>query len=117
MWRKLSRNAARKQKHFRARYKINGTASKPRLNVFKSHQNFYAQLIDDVKGITLASVSTLSSKEYSGNIESARKIGLLMGDKINKLGFKEVVFDRGGYIFHGRVKAFAESVREKGVKF
>ncbi|UWV77980.1 50S ribosomal protein L18 [Mycoplasmopsis cynos] len=113
----MSRNAARKQKHFRARYKINGTASKPRLNVFKSHQNFYAQLIDDVKGITLASVSTLSSKEYSGNIESARKIGLLMGDKINKLGFKEVVFDRGGYIFHGRVKAFAESVREKGVKF
>ncbi|UWV93080.1 50S ribosomal protein L18 [Mycoplasmopsis cynos] len=113
----MIKKCCKKQKHFRARYKINGTASKPRLNVFKSHQNFYAQLIDDVKGITLASVSTLSSKEYSGNIESARKIGLLMGDKINKLGFKEVVFDRGGYIFHGRVKAFAESVREKGVKF
>nr|WP_322958812.1 50S ribosomal protein L18 [Mycoplasmopsis canis]WQQ12156.1 50S ribosomal protein L18 [Mycoplasmopsis canis] len=114
---KLSRNEARKQKHSRARYRINGIASKPRLNVFKSHQNFYAQLIDDVKGVTIASVSSLSSKEYSGNIEAAKKLGSLMGDKINKLGITEVVFDRGGYIFHGRVKAFAEAVREKGVKF
>ncbi|WBP84379.1 50S ribosomal protein L18 [Mycoplasmopsis edwardii] len=117
MMAKLSRNEARKQKHFRARYRVSGTATKPRLNVFKSHQNFYAQLIDDVKGVTLASASTLSSKEYGGNVESAKKLGLLMGDKINKLGIKEIVFDRSGYIFHGRVKAFAESVREKGVKF
>ncbi|VEU70196.1 50S ribosomal protein L18 [Mycoplasmopsis glycophila] len=114
---KLSRNQARKVKHVRLRQHISGTATKPRLNVFKSHQNFYAQLIDDTKGITLASVSTLNSGTYGGNVEAAKNLGLAMGDKINALGIKEIVFDRAGYIYHGRVKAFAESVREKGVKF
>ncbi|WP_241007010.1 MULTISPECIES: 50S ribosomal protein L18 [unclassified Mycoplasma] len=114
---KLSRNQARKVKHQRARYWINGTATKPRLNVFKSHQNFYAQLIDDQKRVTLASVSTLKDETYGGNIKAAEKLGELMGEKINSLGIKEVVFDRGGYLYHGRVKAFAESVRAKGVKF
>lgn len=113
----LSRNKARKIKHNRSRYHINGTAAKPRLNVFKSHQNLYAQLIDDQAGITLASVSTLKNSEYSGNIAAASKLGELMGEKIVKLNIKEVVFDRGGYLYHGRVKAFAEAVRSKGVKF
>ncbi|TNK84051.1 50S ribosomal protein L18 [Mycoplasmopsis pullorum] len=114
---KLSRNQARKIKHVRLRQHISGTAVKPRLNVFKSHQNLYAQLIDDSKGVTLTSVSTLKDAEYGGNVAAASKLGALMGDKINALGIKEVVFDRGGYIYHGRVKAFAEAVREKGVKF
>lgn len=114
---KLSRTQARKVKHARLRDKLKGTATKPRLSVFKSHQNFYAQLIDDSKGVTLASVSTLSDKAYGGNIEAAKALGLVMGDKINSLGIKEIVFDRGGNIYHGRIKAFAESVREKGVKF
>ncbi|WP_324672924.1 50S ribosomal protein L18 [Mycoplasma sp. 888] len=112
-----SRNAARKVKHVRLRQHISGTATKPRLNVFKSHQNFYAQLIDDTKGVTLASVSTLKNEKYSGNIVAAAELGKLMGEKINKLGITEIVFDRGGYIYHGRVKAFAEAVREQGVKF
>lgn len=116
---KLSRNEARKVKHTRIRHQQNiyGTATKPRLNVFKSLSNFYAQLIDDQTNKTLASVSTLNDKEYSGNIAAAAKLGALMGEKINELGIKEIVFDRGGYIYHGRVKAFAEAVREKGVKF
>ncbi|KKB27061.1 LSU ribosomal protein L18p (L5e) [Mycoplasmopsis meleagridis] len=115
----LSRNEARKVKHLRERQHIFGTAQKPRLNVFKSHQNFYAQLIDDVKGITLVAVSTYKKGEYHGNIQSAKELGKLMAEKINHLKIKELVFDRGGYIYHGRVKAFAESVREhaKGVKF
>lgn len=114
---KLSRNQARKVKHVRLRQHIVGSSVKPRLNVFKSHQNLYAQLIDDSKGVTLTSASTLSNKEYSGNIKAASELGSVMGQKIVDLGIKEVVFDRGGYIYHGRVKAFAEAVREKGVKF
>lgn len=114
---KLSRNQARKQKHNRSRHYIKGTAAKPRLNVFKSHQNLYAQLIDDIQGVTLTSASTLTFPEYGGNMAAAAKLGALMGEKINQLKISEVVFDRGGYIFHGRVKAFADAVREKGVNF
>lgn len=115
----LSRNKARLVKHLRERQTIKGTASKPRLVVFKSHQNFYAQLIDDLKGHTLASVSTYVKGEYHGNVVSAQKAGEQMAQKISELGIKELVFDRGGYIYHGRVKAFAEAVRQhaKGVKF
>lgn len=113
----LSRNQARVSKHKRQREYISGTSTKPRLNVFKSHQNFYAQLIDDIKGVTLTSVSTLKNEKYSGNINAAKELGSLMAEKILALKIKEVVFDRSGYIFHGRVKAFAEAVREKGVKF
>lgn len=115
----LSRNQARQVKHLRERQKISGTANKPRLNVFKSHQNFYAQLIDDTKGVTIASVSTYVKGEYHGNIQSAAEAGKKMAELINKLGITELVFDRGGYVYHGRVKAFAEAVREhaKGVKF
>ncbi|MCS4536882.1 50S ribosomal protein L18 [Mycoplasma sp. CSL7475-4] len=115
----LSRNQARQKKHLRERQSIIGTASKPRLSVFKSHQNFYAQLIDDSKGVTLASVSTLAKGEFHGNIASAAEAGKLMAQKINELNLTQIVFDRSGYIYHGRVKAFAEAVREnvKGVKF
>ncbi|WP_036463576.1 50S ribosomal protein L18 [Mycoplasmopsis sturni] len=114
---KLSRNAARKAKHIRIRQKIAGTSLKPRLSVFKSHQNFYAQLIDDSKGVTLASISTLKDATYGGNIAAAAALGEKFGDAILKLGIQELVFDRSGYIYHGRVKAFAEAVRAKGVKF
>ncbi|UUD34861.1 50S ribosomal protein L18 [Mycoplasmopsis caviae] len=118
----LSRNQARQVKHLRERQSISGTATKPRLCVFKSHTNFYAQLIDDTTGHTLASVSTLDPKakgKYHGNITSATKAGEEMGTKIVALKLKEIVFDRSGYIYHGRVKAFAEGVRNtaKGVKF
>ncbi|WP_027120439.1 50S ribosomal protein L18 [Mycoplasmopsis lipofaciens] len=112
-----SRNEARKVKHLKERQKISGTALKPRLCVFKSNQNFYAQLIDDERGITLASVSTLVKGEYHGNVESAKQAGLKMGDLIKKMKLESIVFDRSGYIYHGKVKAFAEAVREKGVKF
>ncbi|VEU78031.1 50S ribosomal protein L18 [Mycoplasmopsis columbinasalis] len=115
----LSRNQARKVKHLRERQTIRGTATKPRLAVFKSHQNFYAQLIDDVAGHTLAAVSTLEKGKYHGNIASAAAAGEKMAALITKLNITELVFDRGGYIYHGKVKAFAEAVRAhaKGVKF
>lgn len=113
-----SRNEARKAKHLRIRSKISGTASKPRLNVFKSLKNFEAQLIDDVAGKTLVQSSTLKLKiAKGGNIDAAKAVGTTLGEKMSALGIKEVVFDRSGYIYHGRVKAFADAVREKGVKF
>ncbi|MGV2393130.1 UNVERIFIED_CONTAM: 50S ribosomal protein L18 [Campylobacter lari] len=116
---KLSRNEARKVKHLRERQHISGTATKPRLCVFKSLQNFYAQLIDDTTGKTLLSVSTLENGKYNGGIKAASELGKVMGEKIAKLNISELVFDRSGYVYHGRVKAFAEAVREtaKGVKF
>lgn len=116
---KLSRNQARQVKHLRERQSIIGTSEKPRLCVYKSHQNFYAQLIDDSKGTTLASVSTLEKGKYHGSVADAAKVGTLMGEKITKLGLSAIVFDRSGYIYHGKVKAFADAVREaaKGVKF
>ena len=79
--------------------------------------DFYAQLIDDSKGITLASASTVNDKNYSGNIEAAKKLGHTFGKKIKELKIKEIVFDRSGYIYHGKVKSFAEAIREEGVKF
>ncbi|WGI36572.1 50S ribosomal protein L18 [Mesomycoplasma lagogenitalium] len=115
---KLSRNQARIKKHNRIKAKLAlGTAIKPRLSVYKSLSNFYAQLIDDSTGKTLASVSTLKNAEYGGNIKAAEKVGTLMGQKINELKIQSIVFDRSGYIYHGRVKAFAEAVRKEGVKF
>ncbi|MBT1317836.1 50S ribosomal protein L18 [Mycoplasma bovis] len=113
----LSRNQARQLKHRRERQHISGTTVKPRLCVFKSLQNFYAQLIDDTKGITLASVSTLEKGKFNGNIQAATAAGEKMGEIIKGLKIESIVFDRSGYIYHGRVKAFAEAVRSKGVKF
>lgn len=115
---KLSRNQARVKKHNRVKAKLSlGTAIKPRLTVYKSLQNFYAQLVDDSTGRTLASVSTAKDATYGGNIAAATKAGTLMGQKINELKIENIVFDRSGYIYHGRVKAFAEAVRNEGVKF
>lgn len=116
---KADKNIARLRRHRRVRGKISGTANCPRLNVFRSNTNIYAQIIDDTKAITLVSASTLD-KEFSGNggnKEAARKVGNLIAQRAIEKGINEVVFDRGGYIFHGRVKELAEGAREGGLKF
>ena len=116
---KADTNKARLHRHKRVRGKISGTAARPRLNVFRSTNHIYAQLIDDVKGVTLAAASTLD-KEFNGNggnNEAARKVGELIAKRAAEKGISEVVFDRGGYIFHGRVKELAEGAREGGLKF
>lgn len=112
-------NKARARRHRRVRGKISGTAECPRLNVFRSNSNIYAQLIDDVKGVTLASASTLDKEIdcYGGNKDAARKVGKLIAERAAGKGITEVVFDRGGYIFHGRVKELADGAREGGLKF
>lgn len=113
-----SRNEARKNKHLKIRQKISGTSQIPRLSIYKSHQNFYAQLIDDSKGITLASATTLTKDgKYSGNVVAAEKLGHEMGQKIKALKIEQIVFDRSGYLYHGKVKSFAEAVRAEGIKF
>ena len=119
MVKKIDTNKARLHRHKRVRGKISGTASRPRLNVFRSTNNIYAQLIDDVKGVTLASASTLDKElnGYGGSKEAAKKVGNLIAKRAIEKGISEVVFDRGGYIFHGRVKELAEGAREAGLKF
>lgn len=116
---KQDTNKKRLHRHKRVRGKISGTAARPRLNVFRSTNNIYAQVIDDVKGITLASASTLDKelKSYGGNKEAAKKVGTLIAKRALEKGITEVVFDRGGYIFHGRVKELADAAREGGLKF
>ena len=116
---KPDKNAARVKRHTRVRGKISGTAERPRLNVFRSSKHIYAQLIDDVAGKTLAAASTLDKGfEGSGsNKESARKVGQAIAKAASSAGISEVVFDRSGYIFHGRVKELAEGAREGGLKF
>ena len=119
MVKKIATNKSRLRRHKRVRAKISGTGECPRLNVFRSTNNIYAQLIDDVKGVTLASASTLD-KEISGNggnKEAARQVGKLIAARALEKQISEVVFDRGGYIFHGRVKELAEGAREGGLKF
>ena len=116
---KADNNIARLRRHKRVRGKISGTAQRPRLNVFRSTSNIYAQLIDDVAGVTLASASTLDKEfnGYGGNKEAAREVGKLIAKRAAEKNITEVVFDRGGYIFHGRVKELAEGAREGGLKF
>jgi large subunit ribosomal protein L18 len=112
-------NKARLHRHTRVRGKISGTGECPRLNVFRSAKNIYAQVIDDVKGVTLASASTLD-KEFTGNggnTEAAHKVGELIAKRAAEKGIEKVVFDRGGYLYHGRVKELAEGAREGGLKF
>ena len=112
-------NKARIRRHTRVRGKISGTAQCPRLDVFRSNSNIYAQLIDDVKGVTLAAASS-TEKEFGtakGNKEEARKVGQLIAKRAADKGITEVVFDRGGYVYHGRVKELAEGAREGGLKF
>lgn len=110
---------ARLHRHVRVRGKVSGTAQRPRLNVFRSLSNIYAQLIDDVKGVTLVSASTVEKdfNGYGGNKEAARKVGELLAKRAIEKGYTEVVFDRGGNIYHGRVKELAEGAREGGLKF
>jgi len=116
---KADTNKARLRRHRRVRGKISGTAARPRLNVFRSAKNIYAQLIDDTTGVTICSASTLD-KEFDGNggnKDAAREIGKMIAKRAADKGITEVVFDRGGYIFHGRVKELAEGAREGGLKF
>ena len=116
---KADTNKARLNRHRRVRGKVTGTAERPRLNVFRSAKNIYAQIIDDVAGVTHAAASTLD-KEFTGNggnKEAAKQVGELIAKRAAEKGITEVVFDRGGYIFHGRVKELAEGAREGGLKF
>lgn len=116
---KVNKNEIRKRKHLRVRRKISGTAECPRLCVFRSNANIYAQVIDDVTGTTLVSASTLD-KEIAGNggnIEAAASVGKLVAERAIAKDIKEVVFDRGGYVYHGRVAALAEAAREAGLSF
>ena len=107
------------KRHNRVRGKISGTAERPRLCVFRSENHIYAQIIDDVTGNTLVSASTVEKafEGNGGNVEAAKKIGAAIAERALQKGIEEVVFDRGGYIYHGRVKALAEGAREGGLKF
>ena len=111
--------AQRMKRHSRVRSKISGTPERPRLSVFRSENNIYAQIIDDVAGSTLVSASTVEKgfEGNGGNVEAAKKIGALVAERALKKGIEEVVFDRGGYIYHGRVQALADGAREAGLKF
>ena len=116
---KADTNKARLHRHKRVRGKISGTAARPRLNVFRSTNHIYAQLIDDVKGVTLAAASTLD-KEFDGNggnKEAAKQVGAALAKRAIAKGIEEVCFDRGGFLYHGRVAELAEGAREGGLKF
>ena len=119
MVKKFDSNKARLKRHRRVRAKISGTAERPRLNVFRSTKHIYAQLIDDVNGVTRASASSMDKgfEGNGGNVDGARKVGELIAKNAADKGISEVVFDRGGYIYHGRVQALAEGARENGLKF
>lgn len=120
MIKKESRNVARQARHTRVRNKVVGTNETPRLNVFRSNSNIFAQIIDDSKGITIVSASSIDKElklENGSNIEAATKVGELLAKRAKDKKIKEVVFDRGGYLYHGRVKALAESARENGLEF
>jgi large subunit ribosomal protein L18 len=119
---KSDKNKARLKRHLRVRKKIQGTTERPRLNIFRSSKHMYAQLIDDVTGVTIASAST-QDKELKdgigngGNVEAARKVGALIAERAKKSGIEKIVFDRGGYLYHGRVQALADAAREAGLEF
>lgn len=117
---KPTRNSKRQKRHKRIRNRLSGTEERPRLNVFRSNKNTYAQLIDDVNGNTIVSASTIDKElalDATGNVEAAKKVGELIAKKALEKGHKSVVFDRGGYLYHGRVQALAEAAREAGLKF
>lgn len=115
----MSRRKARDRRHRRVRKKVSGTGSRPRLAVFKSNRYIYAQVIDDVKGVTLAAASSqekgFRSKPFS--VDTASEVGKALAERASSAGIDSVVFDRGGYPYHGRVKALADSAREAGLKF
>lgn len=115
---KISRSEMRKVRHSRVRTKVFGTCEIPRLCVFRSNKNISAQIIDDENGITLVSASSLALKlENGGNIEAAKKVGEAIAEAAKKAKITKVVFDRGGYLYHGRVEALANAAREKGLEF
>ena len=116
---KVNKNAQRLKRQTRVRGKISGTPERPRLNVFRSNANIYAQIIDDVNGVTLVAANTLE-KDFegtTGNAEAAKKVGQIVAQRALEKGINEVVFDRNGYLYHGRVAALAEGAREAGLKF
>jgi large subunit ribosomal protein L18 len=118
MIKKESNNVARLRRHSRVRNKVSGTSEMPRLNVFRSNENIFAQIIDDTKGNTLVSSSSVELKiKNGGNVEAAKLVGKDIAEKAKKAKIKKVVFDRGGYLYHGRVEALAEAARENGLEF
>lgn len=117
---KLDKNASRKKRHARVRAKLSGTAARPRLNVFRSNKHLYAQVIDDMGGVTLASASTIEKDlnlESTSNVEAAKLVGELVAKRAVEKGITAVVFDRGGYLYHGRIQALADAARENGLQF
>ena len=120
MFNKVDRKANREKRHLRVRKKISGTPERPRLSVYRSEKNIYAQIIDDVNAVTLVSASTLDKDlnlKVGGNKEAAKLVGELIAKRAVDKGITEVVFDRGGYLYHGRIKELAEAAREAGLKF
>ena len=120
MIQKIDRNANRKKRHARVRNKVSGTSEKPRLSVYRSDAHIYAQLIDDVAGHTLAQASTLDTTlelDSTKNMDAAKAVGTLIAERAKEKGIEEAVFDRSGYIYHGRIAALAEAAREAGLKF
>ena len=115
------RNVIRKRVHARIREKLSGTPERPRLNVYRSLNHIYTQLVDDQNGVTIASASTLGKKTeqaaYGGNVAAAKSVGKLIAERAQEKGIKKVVFDRGGYLYHGRIKALADAAREAGLEF
>ena len=117
MLKQADRKTARARRHRRVRVKVSGTAERPRLSVFRSLHHTYAQLIDDASGRTVASASTRSTKGRANNTDAAVSVGRAIADKAKAVGVTRVVFDRGGYLYHGRVKALADAAREAGLEF
>lgn len=120
MFTKGDKNKARKKRHLRIRKRVIGSAVRPRLNVFRSSKHIYAQLIDDVTGATITSASSLDKElglKNGANTEAAAAVGSLIAKKAQEKGLTDVIFDRGGYLYHGRVKALADAAREAGLQF
>jgi large subunit ribosomal protein L18 len=119
----INKNEARQKRHRRVRKRVQGTPERPRLNVYRSTNNIYAQVIDDLAGRTLAAASSMEAslrgdtKGAGGNVAAARAVGALVADRAKAAGVTRVVFDRGGYLYHGRVQALADSARESGLEF
>ncbi|PYP83163.1 MAG: 50S ribosomal protein L18 [Candidatus Angelobacter sp. Gp1-AA117] len=118
----ISKDKVRKRIHERIRARMEGTSGRPRLNVYRSLNHIYVQVIDDARGVTIASASTAQGgtkgqKRTGGNVASAKEIGKLIAQRAQEKGIKKVVFDRGGYLYHGRIKALAEAAREAGLEF
>ena len=122
MFKKVNRQAVRDRKHLSIRNKISGTAERPRLSIYRSNTNMFAQLVDDVNGVTLVSASTIDKElkgtlANGGNIEAAKAVGKLLAERAVAKNIKEIVFDRSGYVYTGRVSALAEAARENGLSF